>query len=542
MKDHEQPGNEPKSLNHMRRRSTSQEARRHNGGRSPNTLTADREQSRKNRPESETEKKYLLLAEYAADVICTLDLDMRVTYVSPSVTHLLGYSAEQALGQHWERWIDTALTSRSAGIVARDFKEIKASVNQSQEETFKSWTMDLEFICKDGSAIWTESKVSILRSPDGRPVGFIGIVRDIAERRRAQELFKTLANNSPIAVYIVQDGKFQFVNLQFQQHAGVSESELLGTDASEFVLPKDRDMVRRMSLAMLKGERSNPYEFRLVSHDGRIKWVIERVSSIQHNGRPATLANFMDITERKHSEEVLMRSESQLRLLSQRIIEVQEEERARIARELHDQLGQELVALKIEAVSLAEKLADAPVLRERARAILDLAERLDATSHRIAVNIRPEILDELGLVKAIQWYAEDFERRSGISCPVEAPVDEPLLPKQTATSAYRIVQEALTNVWKHSRASQAKVKVTATDTVLSVSVSDNGAGMDLKRLSDLPSLGLLGMRERARLVGGRLSIKRNRGGRGTCVAAHLPISPSHADASVNFAGQGHSHD
>ena len=542
MKDHEQPGNEPKSLNHMRRRSTSQEARRHNGGRSPNRLAADREQSRKNRPESETEKKYLLLAEYAADVICTLDLDMRVTYVSPSVTHLLGYSAEQALGQHWERWIDAALTSRSAGIVARDFKEIKASVNQSQEETFKSWTMDLEFICKDGSAIWTESKVSILRSPDGRPVGFIGIVRDIAERRRAQELFNTLANNSPIAVYIVQDGKFQFVNLQFQQHVGVSESELLGTDASEFVLPKDRDMVRRMSLAMLKGERSNPYEFRLVSHDGRIKWVIERVSSIQHNGRPATLANFMDITERKHSEEVLMRSESQLRLLSQRIIEVQEEERARIARELHDQLGQELVALKIEAVSLAEKLADAPVLRERARAILDLAERLDATSHRIAVNIRPEILDELGLVKAIQWYAEDFERRSGISCPVEAPVDEPMLPKQTATSAYRIVQEALTNVWKHSRASQAKVKVTATDTVLSVSVSDNGAGMDLKRLSDLPSLGLLGMRERARLVGGRLSIKRNRGGRGTCVAAHLPISPGHADASVNFAGQGHSHD
>lgn len=542
MKANERPGNGAKSLNHMRRRSTSHEARRHNGSRSPNTLVADREQSRKNRPESETEKKYLLLAENVADVICTLDLDMRVTYVSPSVTHLLGYSAEQALGQQWERWIDASLTPRSAGIVAKDFKEIKSSVSQSQEETFKSWTMDLEFICKDGSTIWTESKVSILRSPDGAPVGFVGIVRDIAERRRAQELFKTLANNSPIAVYIVQDGKFQFVNVQFQQHAGVNESELLGMDVSEFVLPEDRDMVKRMSLAMLKGERSNPYEFRFVSHDGRIKWVIERVASIQHNGRPATLANFMDITERKHSEEVLMRSESQLRLLSQRIIEVQEEERARIARELHDQLGQELVALKIEAVSLAEKLADTPVLRERAGAILDLAERLDATSHRIAVNIRPEILDELGLVKAIQWYAEDFERRSGISCPVEAPVDEPMLPKQTATSAYRIVQEALTNVWKHSRASQAKVKVTARDTVLSVSVSDNGAGMDLKRLSDMPSLGLLGMRERARLVGGRLSIKRNHGGRGMCVAAHLPISPSHAETSVNFAGQGHSHD
>jgi two-component system sensor histidine kinase UhpB len=529
---------EPKGLNHTRRRSTSQEARRHNSGSSPNTLTADRERSKKNQPESETEKKYRLLAENVADIICALDLDLCVTYLSPSVTHLLGYTVEEALGQQWERHIDEYLTLHSSEIAIRTFREIVACANQGQQDMFKSWTFELEFFRKDGSTLWTECNACVLRSPDGEPVGYLGIVRDIAERRRAQELFKTLANNSPIAVYIVQDGKFQFVNVQFQQHAGVNESELLGMDASEFVLPEDRDMVRRMSLAMLKGERSNPYEFRFVSHDGQIKWVIERVASIQHNGRPATLANFMDIMERKHSEEVLMRSESQLRLLSQRIIEVQEEEQARIARELHDQLGQELVALKIEAVSLAEKLADAPVLRERARAILDLAERLDATSHRIAVSIRPEILDELGLVKAIQWYAEDFERRSGISCPVEAPVDEPMLPKQTATSAYRIVQEALTNVWKHSRASQAKIKVTARDTLLSVSVSDNGAGMDLKRLSDMPSLGLLGMRERARLVGGRLSIKRNHGGRGTCVAAHLPISPSHSDTGVNFADQG----
>ncbi len=371
-------------------------------------LTTDNQRLEDKWLESEAEKRYRVLAENVVDVICALDLDMRVTYVSPSVSHVLGYSVEEALGQHWERWIDTALTPRSAAIVARDFKEIKSSVRRGQDESFKSWTMELEFFRKDGSTLWTESKVSILRGPDGRPVGFVGIVRDIAAR--------------------------------------------------------------------------------------------------------------------KSSEEALMRSESQLRLLSQRILQVQEEERARIARELHDQLGQELVALKIEAVSLAEKLANYPVLRDRARAVLALAERLDATSHRIAVSIRPEVLDELGLAKAVQWYAEDFERRTGISCPVESLVEEIDLPKQTAICAYRIVQEALSNVWKHSGASQVRIKVTSKGNVLTVSVSDNGAGMDPKRSPDTPSLGLLGMHERASLVGGKLTVKRNRGGHGLRVVAQLPMN------------------
>jgi len=137
--------------------------------------------------ESETEKRYRVLAENVVDVICALDLDMRVTYVSPSVTHVLGYLPEEALGQQWERWIDTALTPRSAAIVARDFKEIKSSVRRGQDESFKSWTMELEFVRKDGSTLWTESKVSILRGPHGRPVGFVGIVRDIAARKSSEE-------------------------------------------------------------------------------------------------------------------------------------------------------------------------------------------------------------------------------------------------------------------------------------------------------------------------------------------------------------------
>jgi two-component system invasion response regulator UvrY len=487
-----------------------------------------RSQLRGNRhSETETEKRYRLLADNVTDVICTLDKNLVVTYLSPSVTHLLGYTVEQSLGQHWNQMIDESLAPESAKIATEIFREIGASMDDSSQDTYKSWTLELEFNRKDGSTLWAEGRVSILRSDEGKPIGFLAVVRDVNERRRAQELFRTLANNSPIAVYIVQDGKLQFVNSQFQHHAGVGEGELLGTDASRFVLTEDRGSVRQMAEAMLKGERPNPYEYRFVGPGGRMKWVMEQVAPIQHNGRPATLGTFMDITERKQSEETLVRSEGQLSLLSQRILEVQEEERARIARELHDQLGQELVALKIEAVVLKEELAKSPRLRERARGVLDLIDRLDTTAHRIAVSIRPEILDKLGLVRAIQWYAEDFERRSGISCPVEAPNDELVLPKAVSTCAYRILQEALVNVWKHSRASQAKVKVTSGHGVVNICVSDNGVGMDLGRLSEGTSLGLLGMRERASLVGGKITIRRNRGG-GLRVAAHLPSSVAQA--------------
>jgi len=354
----------------------------------------------------ENEERYRLLAENVTDLIGALDMNLNVTYMSPSIARYFGFGPELAIGKQWKDYINTALTPASARIAERKVDEILTLSRQDNLDPFQSWLLELEFNRGDGTTVWTEGRISILRDPDGKPAELVGIVRDIDERKKA--------------------------------------------------------------------------------------------------------------------EDALKRSESQLRLLSRRVLEVQEEERSRIARELHDQLGQELVALKIEAVSLAERLEDSQ-LHERAGSVLSLVEQLDATAHRIAVSLRPEILDELGLVRAIQWFAEDFERRSGVSCPVESPVGELSLPKPIATCAYRILQEALTNVWKHAKASQVKIKVSTKDDILFVSIADNGVGVDLKRLSDATSLGLLGMRERARLVGGKLDLRSNRRGKGFVVTAQLPM-------------------
>jgi signal transduction histidine kinase len=157
-----------------------------------------------------------------------------------------------------------------------------------------------------------------------------------------------------------------------------------------------------------------------------------------------------DVTERKIHEQALKRSESQLRLLSQRVLQVQEDERARIARDLHDQLGQELVYLRMKAQSLAEQIGESSDAHESVAELVNLIDQTRSTSHRIAVSVSPPILDDMGLVRAVRQCAGDFSRRSSIACFVDAPIGNIGVPKDVATAAYRILQEALTNVWKHA--------------------------------------------------------------------------------------------
>ena len=231
-----------------------------------------------------------------------------------------------------------------------------------------------------------------------------------------------------------------------------------------------------------------------------------------------------DIIERKRIEGELRRSEQQLRLLSQRVIEAQEDERKRIARELHDQLGQELTALRIEVASLAENLATTSELFKRAQALVNTSDRLAAVIHRISVELRPAILDRLGLFKAVQWYVEEFERETGISCPVDVGTADVELPETVSIAAYRILQEALSNVRRHARPTQACVDLRIDNNALILRISDDGIGFNSRRAKDAASLGLLGMHERAILVGGMLVIL-SEINKGTSVEVRFPLVP-----------------
>jgi signal transduction histidine kinase len=215
-------------------------------------------------------------------------------------------------------------------------------------------------------------------------------------------------------------------------------------------------------------------------------------------------------------------------LLSARLQEVREEEKARIARDLHDQLGQLLTGLKLDLLWLEERLEAMPTspavnaLIERAVGASELSERLVAEVQRIATDLRPAALDRLGLGAALRQEARRFEKRTGVRCRVEEPVALPALPPAVAVTLYRIAQEALTNVARHARARSVSIRLEAGRDRVAVAVEDDGVGIDPARAEDPGALGLAGMRERATLEGGELLLARRREG-GTRVEARLPL-------------------
>jgi len=474
----------------------------------------------------EREARYRLLAENVTDVIWTVDAAGRLTYVSPSVKYLLGYDAAEILGLPALTFLAAPRSSDLRDLLRRYLRREDGAALSAP----RSLSVELELVRKDGDSVWSETILSRLHPDDHAPAGIVGVTRDVSERKQAQELFQTLADNTPVGVYISRKGKLVFVNEQFAQCVGRPVEELANMETTSFILPEDRAAARESAVAMLKGERQSPYVFRYLASDGRVRWAVERVASVNFHGERAVLGNLMDITKAKEDEEALRRSEHELRLLSQRIVEIQDEERSCIARELHDQLGQEIFALKMEVGLLMEHVPERSPLRHRIASLLELAGHLQSTCRAIAVGIRPLPYEDLGLRAAIQHCAEEFERRSGISCPVQALPFDPPLSKAANVVIHRVFQEALLNVWRHAKATQVSVRLSQVDDSILLEVSDNGVGFDSEKVKNPVSLGLRGMQERARLLGGCVDI-RSVNGRGTRVCLRLPLGQSREGSS-----------
>jgi signal transduction histidine kinase len=235
-----------------------------------------------------------------------------------------------------------------------------------------------------------------------------------------------------------------------------------------------------------------------------------------------------DITGRKRAEQELHQALDGVRTLSHKLEAVREDERTRIARELHDELGVGLTCLKLDLSRVRTLVTGDMASRERAKLIdkvQSMTQQIDATItavQRIVAELRPGVLDDLGLVAAIEWQCRDFERRTSIECAFATGVEDLHVERGQATAVFRICQEALTNVARHAAATAARVRLEATPDDLLLEIWDNGAGVPEVRLSDPKSFGLLGMQERARGYRGTLTIA-SESGQGTAVRLKLPL-------------------
>lgn len=234
------------------------------------------------------------------------------------------------------------------------------------------------------------------------------------------------------------------------------------------------------------------------------------------------------IAELRRAEHDLLGSQEQLRALAARLQAVREEERARVAREIHDVLAQELTRLKMDVTWVNRHLTDSvtageqQLLHQKLTGMSCLTDTAIQTVQRIAAELRPAVLDSLGLCAAIEWQASDFQGRTGIACRAAVPPAGIEVNRDAATALFRIVQESLTNVLRHAAATEVQIRLETGADDLLLTVQDNGSGVPPAALDDPASVGLVGMRERALLLGGRCDIM-GHAGRGTTVVVRLPL-------------------
>ncbi len=354
-----------------------------------------------------------------------------------------------------------------------------------------------------------------------------------ASRRALQESeagLRALMNHSLAAVYLKDvEGRHMFVNRAFEEITGIPESAALGRTAYELFARDFADAYAANDRRVLETRKATVFEEEAPQADGDHTYLSVKFPLLDADGTPYALCGMMtDITSRKRVERELERSREELRALTARLHSVREEERARISREIHDELGQMLTALRMSQGLLIAGLRGGGELaaREALAAQLESMQKLVSTAlasvRRIATELRPDVLDALGLAAALEWQAAEFARHTGILCAVSLPGTAIEVAPERATALFRIFQETLTNVARHSGARAVHAQLTGSAGIVELTVADDGRGMPPEAArGGVASLGLLGMRERAAMLGGETQVASSPG-RGTTVKVRLP--------------------
>lgn len=367
----------------------------------------------------------------------------------------------------------------------------------------------------------------------GRPAIQV-IARDITARLQAQEQvraseirFNLVTRATTDIVYdwdIQTDAIWWNENLRVQfGYEGKPEDLDLHFWTSLIYADDSKRIHASLFGAIAEGKQFWADEYRFKRSDGSIANVLDR-GYIVHDaqGKPIRMIGaMMDITDRKLAEQRLRDSREQLRALTAHLEQVREEERTRIAREIHDELGQALTGLKMDLSWFATRLPNQPVMLEKSAAMVKLIDSTVHSVRRLSTELRPAILDNLGLVPAIEWLAQEFQKRTGVACELFATNEELELDQERATALFRICQEALTNVARHAQATSVHIEVDSDGPEITLRIRDNGQGISSDKTKATKSFGLLGMRERALLLGGTFEIT-GIPGSGTTLTVRVP--------------------
>jgi PAS domain S-box-containing protein len=326
--------------------------------------------------------------------------------------------------------------------------------------------------------------------------------------RQSEEKYRNVVERSNDGIVIIQDGLMKYANPSVKRMTGYGVDEVSDMPFVDFIHADEVDEAKKTYERRIAGEDlPTRFERGLLHKDGsRIDTEMDG-GLITYEDRAADLIIIRDITDRKRAEKALRESSEQLRALSEHLQAAREEERAIVAREIHDDLGQTLTALKMDLSWLEKKLPqDQENLIEKTRSIINAVDMTVQSVKRIYSGLRPFLLDDLGLMAAIEWMAQGFERQSGIICDLTFSPEEIVVDKDRATTIFRIFQETLTNIRRHANATLVNVRLEDESGTLTLTVIDDGRGITEEQISHPKSFGIMGVRERARAMGGEVKI------------------------------------
>jgi PAS domain S-box-containing protein len=465
-----------------------------------------------------------------------LDADLRPVFVHGDLQRLTGYrDADFMNGSvHWE---DIVFTEDMPGFLD----------HMNKAGTLPGYSVEHSYriVRKDGTLRWVSEYASTICDDSGRPLAFQGIVHDITPAREAEEAlrqseetYRTIFESTGTAMVIMNENTtIELANSEFEHLSGYSKEALEAKKSlGDFIARQDIGRLLEHDHGTGAAGEAIPKSFGLQfrDHEGAFKDMYVTAAPVP--GTEKILLSLLNITEAKKAARELELSREQLLNLRRQSQDVRERERTRVAREIHDELGQLLTALKIDLSLLARKLPPSlPALKTKVESMTGIMDMSIESVQRITMDLRPGLLDDLGLVAAMRSQAEDFEKRTGIMCILRVdPEDIPLRPDQSI-SVFRIFQETLTNVARHAQATEVLVTVAVSGGILEMAVKDNGVGIGEEQARNPKSYGLMGIRERAYFCGGAAAITGEKG-RGTAVIVSIPLDNARAHDDTSACG------
>lgn len=383
----------------------------------------------------------------------------------------------------------------------------------------------IRLLDKSGSLRWVEvlGGRTLYRGQPALQISYL----DVTDKRRAEDAYRTLVENSIDGYAIVRNGRIVFANPALSRISGYRIDELRGKTAEEIsamVHPDDR---RRLpgsrDIEEGDGAPAPVVHFRLLHKDGSWRIVEAQGVAVEYEGAPAVQVAYRDVTEARAAQDGLDSANRKMRNLAMHLLHAREEERRKAAQEVHDELGQILAALKMDLHWLEKRVRGGSAgVDRKLKSMIELGEQSIGVVQRISSNLRPKMLDDLGLAPALDWLASDFQRRMRVQCRVTVDVTAGVIGGNAATVLYRVVQEALSNVGRHALARRARVQLLASDGAIELRVEDDGIGITPTQGAATDAYGIIGMHERIEGLGGTLSVT-GEPGRGTTVTARIPL-------------------